>query len=141
VWTAAADGSGAVQLTRIGDAHDSCNAVEGFSPAWSPDGTEIAYVRGIGVTSNCNFHRFLMTIHAIHPDGSGDRLVTTGGAGGEGGGSDPAWSPDSARLTFTISAQYDPREDFIYRVGIVDRSGRGLHVLFGRGHSQDPDWR
>ena len=141
VWTAAADGSGAVQLTRIGDAHDSCNAVEGFSPAWSPDGTEIAYVRGIGVNSTCFDHFFLMTIHAIHPDGGGDRLVTTGGAGGQGGASDPAWSPDGARLTFTISAQYDSHEDFTYRIGVVDRSGRGLRVLFGRGHSQDPDWR
>ncbi|MGZ4138138.1 MAG: TolB family protein, partial [Actinomycetota bacterium] len=151
VWTAAADGSGAVQLTRIGDAHDTCNAVEGFSPAWSPDGTEIAYVRGIGVNSTCNDHFFLMSIHVIHPDGSGDRLVTTGGdkrPAGEVGAFDPAWSPDSAHLAFTIFAvnfpagqQAVPGGDLSYRVGVVDGNGRGLHVLFGQGNSQDPDWR
>jgi TolB protein len=141
IWTAPADGSGAVQLTRIVDTRDNCVPIEAFSPAWSPDGTEIAYVRGVGVTTTCMFHIFAMSIHAIRLDGTGDRLITTGGAGGQGGASDPAWSPDGGRLAFTISAQYDPREDFIYKVGVVDRSGRGLRVLFGRAHSQDPDWR
>jgi len=141
VWTAAADGSGAARLTHIGDASDHCNLIEGFSPAWSPDGTEIAYVRGVGVGSPCFFNGLRLAIRAIHTDGTGDRPVTSGGAAGNGGASDPAWSPDGARIAFTVSEQLDPREDTTYRIGVVDRSGSGLRIVVGRENAQDPDWR
>lgn len=140
VWTAGTDGSGAIQVTHTGSVADSCNPTEAFTPAWSPDGTEIAYVRGVGVSSSCNFHFSLESIHAIHPDGTADRLVTAGVVPTQAGASDPAWSPDGGRIAFTQSEQFDERSDVTYRIGIVGRDGHGLHLLTGPD-SRGPDWR
>jgi Tol biopolymer transport system component len=139
VWIAAADGTAATQVTHVGDATDSCNPREAFTPAWSPDGSDLAYVRGIGVNSTCNFHQFQMSVHTIHVDGTGDSLVTAGRAG-EGGASDPVWSPDGLRLAVTLSEQADERSDVTYRIAVVGRDGRGLRVVNGPD-SRDPDWR
>jgi Tol biopolymer transport system component len=67
IYLAAADGSGASWLVR------------GSRPAWSPDGTRIAFHREGG-------------IHVIDTDRSNERLVTPG--------TDPAWSPDGQSILF-----------------------------------------
>ena len=139
VWVAAADGTGAVQLTHVGDATDSCRTREGLSPAWSPDGTEIAYVAAVGVNSTCTFQAIQEAIRAIRPDGTGDRLVTDGHVNTEGGASDPTWSPDGRQLALSVATQFDVNDEFTYRIDIVDRDGHNEHVV--ARDAQDPDWR
>lgn len=51
----------------------------GWSPAWSPDGTRIAFYRN--------------GIHVIDADGSDERLLVANGHA-------PAWSPDGRRVAF-----------------------------------------
>ena len=79
LWTIRADGTDPRQLTFVqGDQN----------PAWSPDGTLIAYVSGNGSSPR--------TIKLVHPDGTAASLA----GAPTSGASDPAWSPDGSQLAF-----------------------------------------
>jgi TolB protein len=69
IYVANADGSGATRLT------------EGDDPAWSPEGTRLAFTR-------VNAGLFV-----INADGSGERFI--------GPGATPDWSPDGGSLVFS----------------------------------------
>jgi TolB protein len=68
----------------------------GSAPAWSPDGTLIAFVRGGGV-------------FAIKPDGTGERRLTTTARKTAG---PLSWSPDSTRIAVSRGGDiYSVRAD------------------------------
>jgi Tol biopolymer transport system component len=69
VYVGNADGGAIRRITSTG----------GYSPAWSPDGSRIAFLRG-GI------------IYSTGADGTGERRVVSG--------VDQAWSPDGTRLAF-----------------------------------------
>ena len=71
IYSMNADGSDQRRLTN--------NAWSDAQPAWSPDGTKIAFVSG--------------GIHSMNADGSGDTQLAADGT-------DPAWSPDGAKIAF-----------------------------------------
>jgi TolB protein len=82
IWLMNADGSGATQLTSSPD-----DAPVSYShPAWSPDGSKLAYV-------------------AI--DDAGAPAIFVSGADGKNakkiadGGADPAWSPDGTQVAYS----------------------------------------
>jgi TolB protein len=75
-----ADGSGLRRLTR----HDG----EDTSPAWSPDGSRIAFVRRTG--------RGGLDVHVMRAEGGGVRRLTRQSSFY----ADPAWSPDGRTLLF-----------------------------------------
>ncbi|MHC4112997.1 MAG: LamG-like jellyroll fold domain-containing protein [Planctomycetota bacterium] len=65
---------------------------EGFCPVWSPDGTELAYSRGIVGWSG---------IEILNLESRQTRLLTVPGK-------DPAWSPDGKYFAFTRQRQMLP---------------------------------
>jgi dipeptidyl aminopeptidase/acylaminoacyl peptidase len=65
---------------------------EGFRPTWSPDGTELAYSRGIVGWSG---------IEILNLESGKTRLLTIPGK-------DPAWSPDGEYIAFVRQRQVLP---------------------------------
>ena len=82
------DGSGLTQLTRDSGANGS--------PAWSPDGKQIAFVSNRDADGQSR-------IWIMNEDGSNQRILpnsqNTRGTGFLGG--QPAWSPDGTKILFT----------------------------------------
>ncbi|HET9724723.1 MAG TPA: hypothetical protein VFR44_12905 [Actinomycetota bacterium] len=88
-------------------------STDDFSPAWSPDGSTIAFVRMVDPAAD-GWAR-ISQIWTVATDGSGASQVTTF----DKGAWRPAWSPDGSALAF------DGGSD-IY---IVGADGRGLHRI------------
>ena len=71
-------------------------------PAWSPDGTKIAFTRCNPLTdpSECIFYgRY---VNVMNADGTGQTRV------GPSGSELPSWSPDGSKLAFFWKMQYSP---------------------------------
>ena len=81
-----------------------------MSPAWSPDGSRIAYV-------SFEQRRSIIFIHNLH---DGTRRIL---ANYEGSNSAPAWMPDSQRLGVALS------KDGVAQIYVIDADGSGLQRL------------
>lgn len=82
-----ADGSDVVRLTDAAEP-----AVGGWGPAWSPDGTKIAFTS----SDDSGLNVWLM-----NPDGSNQVNLTVWPAGPD---QRPSWAPDGSRILFATSA-------------------------------------
>lgn len=76
-------------------------------PSWAPDNSEIAFRSGTDV-------------HAIHPDGTGERLVLASA-------SQPDWAPSSETLAFTTNG---PSADD-GKIEVAARDGSGRRTVAG----------
>jgi hypothetical protein len=93
------------------------NRVRDADPAWSPDGTRVAFVRGDDLA-------------VLNADGTGFRRLTKAGAD-----SDPAWAPRSTRIAFVRSAGESST------IRWVDlRSGREERFPWSSEGQRDPAW-
>jgi TolB protein len=82
-----ADGTGRVEITRHSETPD---VIFDSTPAWSPDGSLIAFTRAT-FTSSIEPH---VAVYTVDPIGGGERLLIEDAA-------EPAWSPDGSRIVFT----------------------------------------
>jgi TolB protein len=129
LYVAASDGSGVRPL--------GSPAVEGWEPAWSPDGTRIAFVSFRDDNGeSCELRDCFPNgeLYVVNSDGSGLARLTTTHADDE----HPTWSPDGTRLTFTSG--FDNRRDGHLPWLYVMRASGGRARAIVRGDVADPAW-
>jgi len=114
IHVANADGSGVTRLTN--DPADQL-----FHPAWSPDGTRIAFSGSRAGTNG---------VYVMNADGTGINMLTTATAVAF-----PAWSPDGSKIAFGDGR--DGNEE-IY---VINADGSGITRLTNDpAFDRDPAW-
>ena len=100
------------------------------TPAWSPDGTRIAYADGGGGTRQ---------IYVANADGSNRQLVTPPIASFRGDLSQPSWSPDGSTLVFRRTVANPRGDDWsgLYEIA-ADGSDTPTRVPEALGNAFDP---
>jgi hypothetical protein len=118
ILTENVDGTGRKRIVPL----TTGTAVAAGEPAWSADGTKLAYSSKIGGTGG---------IHVVNADGSGVTRVTSDPADGE-----PAWSPDGTKLAF-VHVSTGRR-----RLVTSNLDGSGLTVVTStlERDVDDPEW-
>jgi TolB protein len=119
LMTVRADGSEPRQLT-----HDFVGDRE---PAWSPDGTRVAFVREVAEEPNFTNDE----IFVMRDDGSGVRRLTRHARED----SAPAWSPDGRRIVFARRLSRNS-----IGLAVMNADGSGVHVLVRHGFNEGPTW-
>jgi TolB protein len=114
VYTVAPDGSNLVRRTTLGDV---------FAPAWSPDGTTIAFSR-TGLDPN---------VFVMDADGTNLRRVTTG----EEEKVQPAWAPDGRSLMYVQFSGAGYTGELSLRTVSVDE---GTTTVVATCECQWPTW-
>jgi len=89
IWVMADDGTG---QTMVGA--DPSGLMNDWDPAWSPDGSQLAFVRYESVPGDPEGP--FIDIWKMNSDGSGQIRVSSGVSDPD----DPSWSPDGNRLAF-----------------------------------------
>jgi TolB protein len=114
IYTARADGRGLKQLTAGG-------AIE-VSPAWSPDGNQIAFVSDRGGSPQ---------VYVMNADGSNQRRLTYQGSYN----THPAWSPDGGWIAYEsrVGGQFD--------IWLIDPEGTvNLPIVTHPRSDESPAW-
>ncbi len=93
-------------------------------PAWSPDGTRIAWAR----TDRSNFQG----IWVMNADGSNQTMVTSGASGAD---ANPAWSPDGTKIVFASI-----RDNINGDIYVMDANGQNQTRLTTSGSNLEPAW-
>ena len=136
IYVMDANGNNQTNITPNSPTGCSSNCYQGgdSDPAWSPDGSKIAYVHGYGPPTNPNAGGGLPNIWTMDPDG-GNRTTLSNNQ--DVSAFEPAWSPNGARIAY---------------VGIVSPGSANIHVMNANGTGQgpidtnaaddgDPDWQ
>jgi Tol biopolymer transport system component len=118
IYTMNADGSALSRVTND-------NRVDA-APAWSPDGTKIAYLHEYGGNNP------LWSINVVNPDGTGQTKLFTDAQVGN-----PTWSPDGKRIAVAAGLGC-PDICYSNSIEIFNADGSGQPTRFGDFNGVDP---
>jgi TolB protein len=117
IWTIPATGGRPTMLThsQFGDAY--------FSPAWSPDGSQLAFENSVIPADGASPEPGRQYgVYVIDADGTQQHLVAANGEA-------PAWSPDGRQIAFETGQD----------IFVMNADGSGEHMVATRAAS--PDWQ
>jgi Tol biopolymer transport system component len=125
IYAIGVDGTGERNLSR--------NPAPDEAPAWSPDGTQIAFARGFGSDAD---------VWVMNPDGGGQRRLTSA----DGADRAPDWSPDGRRIVFasersTGSELYVMNADGTGVTQLTDTGGAAAAPAWSPDGSRIAYWR
>ena len=111
--------------------------VSELNPSWSPDGSQIVFVRDVGTSGCANHDLWLLDSKTRMLAGP---LVT--GNGRQDG--NPVWSIDGSQIAFYRATKADCRDNTGYRLWVIDSKGTTAprELMPERaGRNLDPNWR
>lgn len=117
IWVMNADGSQRTQLTD--------DPAEDFDPAWSPDGTQIAFRSQRDGDEE---------VYLMAADGSRQRNLTQSPTSDYS----PAWSPDGSQIAFATNRDPDSGGNDIYVISV--ETGQMRRLTVGGGIDEYPTW-
>jgi Tol biopolymer transport system component len=125
IWVMNADGSGLTQLTN------TASGVRDTQPAWSPDGTQIAFLSE-GRTGDINSNIYVMDTNPATDDAINlTPNDTTTNPVYQWNDVDPSWSPDGTQITYST----------IQDVWKMNANGTGkTNLTINSGGGQNPAW-
>lgn len=136
IYVMNADGTGQASITPNSPTGCSPNCYQGHddNPAWSPDGSKIAYVHGYGPPSNPFAGGGVPNIWTMDPNGANKTNVSNNP---DTSATQPAWSPDGTQIAYVGVAPASTNRN-IY---VMNTNGTGQAPIADLRHDINPDWQ